>query len=62
MYRRSTIVVLVNLAYFEVGQWSPSWELYPDIIKAYHLSYSGAASLPVAYYIAFGVLAILQVL
>lgn len=59
MYKRSTIVVLVNLVYFEVGLMvSIIGALIPDIIKAYNLSYSGAATLPLVYYISFGLLAI----
>src|SRR5665647_819934 len=59
MYKRSTIVVLVNLVYFEVGLMvSIIGAIIPDIIKAYHLSYAGAATLPLAYYISFGILAI----
>lgn len=59
MYKKSTIVVLVNLVYFEVGLMvSIMGALIPDIIKAYHLSYAGAATLPLAYYLSFGILAI----
>ena len=59
MYKRLTIVVLVNLVYFEVGLMvSIIGALIPDIIKAYGLSYSGAATLPVAYYVSFGLFAI----
>ncbi|MEP7109308.1 MAG: MFS transporter [Ferruginibacter sp.] len=57
--KRFTIVVLVNLVYFEVGLMvSIIGALIPDIIKAYGLSYSGAATLPVAYYVSFGLFAI----
>jgi fucose permease len=59
MYKRLTIVALVNLVYFEVGLMvSIIGALIPDIIKAYGLSYSGAATLPVAYYVSFGLFAI----
>lgn len=59
MYKRSKIVLLVNLVYFEVGLMvSIIGALIPDIIKAFNLSYSGAATLPLAYYISFGLLAI----
>lgn len=59
MYKKPAIVVLVNLAYLEIGLMvSVMGALIPDIIKAYHLDYSAAASLPVAYYLSFGVMAI----
>jgi FHS family L-fucose permease-like MFS transporter len=59
MRKRSTIILLVNLAYFEVGLMvSIIGALIPDIIKDYGLSYSAAAALPLAYYLSFGVLAI----
>lgn len=59
MYKRWAIVVLVNLAYFEIGLMvSIMGALIPDIIKAYNLNLSAAASLPVAYYLSFGIMAI----
>jgi MFS transporter, FHS family, L-fucose permease len=59
MYRRTAIIVLINLAYFEIGLMvSIMGALIPDIIKAYGLNYSAAASLPVAYYLSFGFMAI----
>lgn len=59
MYKRSAIIVLINLAYFEIGLMvSIMGALIPDVIKAYGLNYSAAASLPVAYYLSFGFMAI----
>lgn len=59
MHKKTAIAVLVNLAYFEIGLMvSVMGALIPDIIKAYKLDYSAAASLPVAYYLSFGVMAI----
>jgi len=58
-YKRSTIIVLVNVIYFEIGLLaSIIGALIPDIIKAFGLNYSGAATLPLAYYISFGLFAI----
>lgn len=52
-------MVLVNLAYFEIGLMvSIMGAIIPDIIKAYGLNLSAAASLPVAYYLSFGIMAI----
>ena len=59
MYKRTTIIILVNLIYFKIGLMvSIVGALIPDIIKTFHLSYSAAAVLPLSYYISFGVLAI----
>jgi fucose permease len=59
MYKRSAIVVLVNLAYFEVGLMvSIMGAIIPEIIGFYGLNYAAAASLPVAYYLSFGFMAI----
>ncbi|TKK70140.1 sugar MFS transporter [Ilyomonas limi] len=59
MYKRSAIVVLVNLAYFEVGLMvSIMGAIIPEIIRFYGLNYAAAASLPVAYYLSFGFMAI----
>lgn len=59
MYKKTPVIVLVNLAYFEIGLMvSIMGALIPDIIKAYGLNYAAAASLPVAYYLSFGLMAI----
>ena len=59
MYSRTAIVVLINLIYFKIGLMvSVVGALIPDIIRTFDLSFSAAAVLPLAYYIAFGVLAI----
>src|SRR5438874_1479127 len=59
MYKRSAIVILVNLAYFEVGLMvSIMGAIIPEIIRFYGLNYAAAASLPVAYYLSFGFMAI----
>ncbi len=59
MYNRPAIVVLVNLAYFEVGLMvSIMGAIIPEIIGFYGLNYAAAASLPVAYYLSFGFMAI----
>lgn len=59
MYKRSTIIILVNLIYFKIGLMvSITGALIPDIIKTFKLSYSAAAALPLAYYLSFGAFAI----
>lgn len=59
MYKRSTIIILVNLVYFKIGLMvSITGALIPDIINTFQLSYSAAAALPLAYYLSFGIFAI----